>query len=149
MSSVCIYVLCVQTVYYVWAYLVVDAVVGVFLMALGHGELGKGNEIVSGMGPNKNHKYPTIKTIKGLGHKMYNLVVSFLVTYRYTFLTSSKRCESGLVGDASGDNNVCGNLYMFTEHIDVLGTVLCSLVMSVLRFSRIEERDGGNLVSWS
>ena len=77
-----------------------DAVVGVFLIALGNGELGTGNEIVSGMGPNKNHKYLTIKTIKGLGHKMYNLVVSFLVTYLYTFLTPSKRCDSGLVGDA-------------------------------------------------
>ena len=65
-----------------------DAVVGVFLMALGHGELGKGNGIVSGMGPNKNHKYLTIKTIKGLGHKMYNLVVSFLVTYLYAFLVA-------------------------------------------------------------
>ena len=65
-----------------------DAVVGVFLMALGNGELGKGNEIVSGMGPNKNHKYLTIKTIKGLGHKMYNLVVSFLVTYLYAFLVA-------------------------------------------------------------
>ena len=57
-----------------------DAVVGVFLIALGNGELGTGNEIVSGTGPNKTYKYPTIKTIKGLSHKMYNLVVSFLVT---------------------------------------------------------------------
>ena len=65
-----------------------DAVVGVFLMALGNGEFGKGNEIVSGMGPNKTHKYLTIKTIKGLGHKMYDLVVSFLVAYLYAFLVA-------------------------------------------------------------